>query len=121
MNQFSSFVNSAPVNWDRVFAFNDLSKDVRTHLARTYATLSATVLAAAVGAYVDMYIFHFGNLLTALGCIGLSLGITFTPEKNNVEKRLLMLLGAGFLNGASLGPLIGMSLLLNPSTVISAL
>lgn len=97
---------------------------VRTHLKNVYATLTMSVMTAAVGAYVHLFteLLRGGGILFSLLGAGLALGLFYTPDNGkNRLSRLAMLLGFAFLTGLGMGPLLEMAIMINPSIVPSAL
>lgn len=97
--------------------FSDLSPDVRSHLARVYGALAMTVLAAAVGAYCHL-LYHLGGVLSTVAVFALFFGVHSRSSPTHV--RYAMLLGLGFCQGLSLGPLINAVLHIDDSIVVTA-
>jgi len=102
-----------------------LSPPVKSHLKNVYSTLTATVLSASLGAYLHLYT----DLQSILGpwtqlliTLGLVLALVFTPDNGkNRNQRLGYLLGIGFFSGFSMGPLIEMTLFIDPKILPTAL
>lgn len=97
---------------------------VRTHLKNVYASLTMSVLAASVGAYVHLFtdLLQGGGIMFSLLGLGLALGLFMTPDNGkNRGMRMGMLLGFAFLTGLGLGPLLQMAIMMNPSLVPSAM
>jgi len=90
---------------------------VQQHLARVYSTLALTLLTTCVGVVVDLR-FHLGGTLSAIAGILLlvSLGM-----QQDVQTRVAMLGGYGFLQGLSLGPLIALAIRVDPAILVTAL
>ena len=75
---------------------------MRAHLKNVYASLSLSLLSAALGSYVHLYtnLLRGGGILYALLGLGLAMGLHFTPDNGkNRGKRMGMLLGFAFLSG----------------------
>jgi len=97
---------------------------VRTHLKNVYASLTMSVMAASVGAYVHLFtdLLQGGGIMFSLLGLGLALGLFMTPDNGkNRGMRMGMLLGFAFLTGLGLGPLLQMAIMMNPSLVPSAM
>jgi len=96
---------------------------VRGHLKNVYASLTMTVAASTVGAYVHLFtnILQGGGLLFSLVAAGLALGLFMTPDNGkNRGTRMAMLLGFGFLTGLGMGPMLQLAMMMNPTIVPSA-
>jgi len=96
---------------------------VRGHLKNVYASLTMTVAASTVGAYVHLFtnILQGGGLLFSLVAAGLAFGLFLTPDNGkNRGTRMAMLLGFGFLTGLGMGPMLQMAMMMNPSIVPTA-
>lgn len=95
--------------------------EVRHHLVRVYACLTATTALAAVGALCHLLNYWQAGILTALGSVGLAITLSMMQESpKNFYTRLSMLLGFGFLTGNSIGPLLDRVIALNPQIVVTA-
>jgi FtsH-binding integral membrane protein len=100
---------------------NKIEPEVRHHLVRVYACLTATTALAAVGAFCHLLNYWQAGILTALGSIGLAITLSMMQESpKNFYTRLSMLLGFGFLTGNSIGPLLDRVIALNPQIVVTA-
>lgn len=101
--------------------FTPLHPQVQQHIVRVYATLACAVLCASAGATAHL-MFNIGGTLTFLGALGSMIWLLFTPPTPyNQNKRLMMLGGVAFFDGACLGPLIGLALSMQAGLVITAL
>lgn len=88
---------------------------------RVYACLAATTACAAVGAFCHLLGMWEAGILTALGSVGLAIGLSvMIDDPKTFYTRLSMLLGFGFLTGNSIGPLLDRVISLNPQIVITA-
>eukprot|EP00088_Acartia_fossae_P038112 TRINITY_DN3940_c0_g1_i5.p1 TRINITY_DN3940_c0_g1~~TRINITY_DN3940_c0_g1_i5.p1 ORF type:complete len:263 (+),score=78.02 TRINITY_DN3940_c0_g1_i5:81-791(+) len=97
---------------------------VRKHLKNVYATLTMSIMSAAVGSYVHLYtnLLQGGGILFSLLGLGLAIGLYAYPDNGkNRTTRFGMMLGFAFLTGLGLGPLLDMAIMLNPTIVPSAL
>merc|ERR1712179_112035 len=96
---------------------------VRAHLKNVYATLTMSVLASSVGAYVHLFtdLLQGGGIVFSLLGAGLALGLFMTPDNGkNRGMRMGMMLGFAFLTGLGMGPLLQMAIMMNPQLVPSA-
>lgn len=111
--------------WFDVFfsgSFWNSEPEVRHHLVRVYACLTATTLCAAVGAFVHLFGIWEAGLLSGLGSIGLALYLSMSREDPKAfNQRLGMLLGFGLLTGNTIGPLLDMVISIEPQVVVTAL
>lgn len=96
--------------------------EVRHHLVRVYACLTATTLCATIGAIVHLFGWFEAGLLSGLGSIGLALYLSFaTPDPKTFYHRLGALLALGLLTGNSIGPLLDLVIAVEPQVVVTAL
>lgn len=105
-----------------VFKFDHLEGHVQKHLKKVYGTLSISMMAAGVGAYVHLFTgLMKAGLLTTLASLGLMLWLAFTHHsKENETKRLAILTGFTFFTGMSLGPVMDFVIDINPSIISTA-
>ena len=92
-------------------------------MKNVYASLTMTVAASTVGAYVHLFtnILQGGGLLFSLVAAGLAFGLFMTPDNGkNRGTRMAMLLGFGFLTGLGMGPMLQLAMMMNPTIVPSA-
>jgi len=116
----TTFGNSfSEINWNAVGKFHNISPRVRSHLDNVYATLTGTILSAAVGAAFFLE-FHIGGSWSFLVGLGLLIWLAATPS-HDVSKRLGILASFGFVQGLSLGPLLEHLIEVDPQIVITAL
>jgi len=106
------------INWSALGKNSPITPDIQAHLQNVYTTLAATILSAAVGSILFLRT-NFGGTFTFLAGMGLLFWLSITP-KQEVSKRLGILLGFSFLEGISLAPLIKHFLDVDPSIVTSA-
>lgn len=100
--------------------FSTISGPVRYHLQRVYTTLACALFVSAVGVYMHMLL-HIGGLITSLAFIATTMWLLSTPATPvNEGKRLALLTGAAFCEGASLGTLVEAVLHFDPSIVAIA-
>lgn len=100
--------------------FSTISGPVRYHLQRVYTTLACALFVSAVGVYMHMLL-HIGGLITSLAFIATTMWLVSTPATPvNEGKRLALLTGAAFCEGASLGTLVEAVLHFDPSIVAIA-
>jgi FtsH-binding integral membrane protein len=97
---------------------------VRSHLKNVYATLTMSIMTAALGSYVHLYtnFLQGGGFLFSMLGVGLAIGLYAYPDNGkNRSTRFGMMLGFAFLTGLGLGPLLDMAMMLDPSIIPSAL
>jgi len=109
-----------------------VSTRARRHLVNVYSTLLLTVACAAVGSMAHLR-YHIGGMVTHLASVLLALAITVMTSSSSpyqqpsssswikgVPNSLLMLCALGFVQGASIGPLIEMAVYLDSSLIVTA-
>lgn len=113
---------AAGLNMAALTDFSSLTPKGKAHLKNVYTSLAMTMLAASVGAYVNIFTASFltGNgFLTLIGTFGCLMGLSATRGPARAE-RLGMLLGFGFFSGVSAGPLIEAVAMINPTIPMTA-
>jgi FtsH-binding integral membrane protein len=87
---------------------------------QVYTTLACALFVSAVGVYIHMLL-HIGGLITSLAFIATTMWLVSTPATPvNEGRRLALLTGAAFCEGASLGTLVEAVLHFDPSIVAIA-
>lgn len=107
------------INWSALKQTSAITPDIQQHLTNVYSTLCGTLLSAFAGSVFYLTTFIGGGLTFFAGLL-LLIWLNMTPQ-HEVSKRLALLMGFGFAEGMSIGPLIYATLNLNPSIVTSAL
>jgi len=107
------------INWSAIGKTGSITPEIRAHLTNVYTTLAASILVAAIGSIVFLKTFY-GNALTFLAGFGLIFWLAMTPREE-VTKRLAILMGFSFLEGLSLGPLLLQVADIDPSIITTAL
>jgi FtsH-binding integral membrane protein len=97
----------------------DINEPVRKHLAKVYATLALTVIAAMGGAIAHVQ-FNIGGIITGLLTFVAMFFLATDRDKTNIPKRLGVVAACGFFKGASLGPLIQHAFHTDPSILVTA-
>lgn len=106
--------------FNKIFNLGHIDARIQSHLQKVYATLAACVVVAAVGVSVEMS-YHLGGTLTTLAAFAsLTALLWMAPTPQNEAKRYGTLALFSFLQGVSMGPLIGLALDVNPSLVLLA-
>ncbi|KRY34288.1 Bax inhibitor 1, partial [Trichinella spiralis] len=113
LNTLSSFYNTLD---------QKIEKPVQTHLRRVYFSLSASLLAAAAGAYVHLFTdFISGSVWSVLGSLVLLITINATVHtRENELYRFLALMAFSALSGLSTGPLLDFVISVNASLIVTA-
>jgi len=120
MDAFFSTSSAAAGGWryDSLKNFREISPAVQSHLKLVYLTLCFALASSAVGAYLHIAL-NIGGLLTLLGCIG-SIVWLFSVPVYQERKRFGLLMAAALLEGASVGPLIKLTIDFDPSILVTA-
>ncbi|KAL9264483.1 Bax inhibitor 1-like protein [Drosera capensis] len=105
-------------SFDTLKNFHQISPRVQNHLKLVYLTLCCALFASAVGAYVHI-LWNIGGWLTTFGFLGCIGALVAFPEKEE-KMRVRLLMAAGLLEGASVGPLIQRAIEVNPSILVTA-
>lgn len=111
-------VFSENFNISEVFAFGSLKNSTKSHLSQVYQLLSGLIASCAVGVYLNIA-FGYGGSMTGLMGFMCILYVSFSEEKS--FGRLMALFGFGILEGMSLGGLVSLSLMIDPSIVVTSL
>jgi len=108
-------------NFMRELQFGKLEKRVKSHLMKVYTAMGLSLIACAVGSYLHMINLFTAGLLTGLGMIGAAIGLMMmAPTVENLSTRFALLMGVATLAGINQGPLVEMSIRLEPSLVMTA-
>ncbi len=99
--------------YEGVLNFTDISAKTQEHLVKVYIALCLTVLAGALGVVVNLYT-GIGGLFTSLASIACIWWLGNDLDKSNLQKRGVILLSFGALQGMSVGPLVGLALHVAP-------
>lgn len=123
MDAFSSFFESQSSSrnswsYDSLKNFRQISPTVQNHLKQVYLSLCCALIASAVGAYFHV-LWNIGGLLTTIGCMATMAWLLATPPYEE-QKRVSLLMAAGLLEGASIGPLIDLAIDFDPSILVGA-
>jgi len=102
---------------------SSMEPDVQKHMKNVYGAVSIACGSAGIGAFVHLYGSVIGaGLLTSIGAIACLMGLLATPhERKNEPTRLGLLGGFGFLSGVNIGPLLEISIMINPTIMMEAL
>lgn len=115
------------MNFENIMSSLDrrLEPSVKGHLKQVYSTLTMSVLSAAAGSYIHMYSNlsqYIGGFLNLILTTGLLIALYSTPDNGkNQQRRLSYLLGFSALSGLGLGPLIEVTLYIDPTILPTAL
>jgi FtsH-binding integral membrane protein len=99
------------------------SAHVMAHLRSVYSLMGICLMCCALGSYVAVRgLFMAGSFLGGIISLLLFLGVVFIPaEKQNLKKRVGLLLGAAFFTGHGMWPIIANALALDPGLIITSL
>lgn len=94
---------------------------MQKHLQKVYSTLTCAIAVMALGAFCDM-VYGFGGIITnliAFGCLMALVAVQPTPS--NLNNRYAYLATFAFCQGAGLGDLLSLALMINPAIIFTAL
>lgn len=119
---FNSMSGLSQFDMANIFKMNDYSSQTQNHLFQVYLSLMLCVLAAACGAATSMYfrVTSDMSMLGALGAMGMLMWISWDTRKEEVQRRMGLLCGFGFLEGLSIGPLAALAVLIDPALIVTA-
>uniref|UniRef100_U5EYS3 Putative bax-mediated apoptosis inhibitor tegt/bi-1 n=1 Tax=Corethrella appendiculata TaxID=1370023 RepID=U5EYS3_9DIPT len=101
---------------------NNIEPQLRYHLSKVYACLTATTFAATLGSLIHLRGIWEAGFLSAIISLVLVLALTFTPDNGkNFPMRFGMLMGFGAFTGHSLGLLLEQVIFINPQILVTAL
>jgi len=101
-----------------LFKTDLVPQEVRFHLVRVYTVLAITLLFATIGIYVQLT-YHFGGgIISWVSCLGLLFAIKLGGFQEREQTVMLGLFG--FFKGTAIGPLVSVSLYIDPSLVVMA-
>ncbi|CAL5197929.1 unnamed protein product [Lathyrus oleraceus] len=123
MDAFTSFFDSQSSsrnrwNYDSLKNFRQISPVVQNHIKRVYFTLCCAIAASAAGAFVHV-LWNIGGFLTTVASIGTMIWLLSTPPFEE-RKRVYLLMASAFFQGASIGPLIDLAIVIDASLIVTA-
>jgi len=107
------------INWRAVGKNEALTPMIREHLGKVYSTLSILILTAAMGTITEMKTHFISSTIALFATVGLLVWF-HTISQVELAKRFLVLLSIAFLQGFFLGPLVTVTLDIDPSIVATA-
>jgi FtsH-binding integral membrane protein len=113
----SAFGVGSGFNFEVLTKTADLTPEVQTHLVKVYATLALTLVLAGAGVQLHL-LYNVGGVLTTVltfVCMA-ALGMF---SKDRLQLRVALLAVFAVCQGASIGPLVALSLQIDP-TLFSA-
>ncbi|GMH40044.1 hypothetical protein BSKO_07948 [Bryopsis sp. KO-2023] len=117
---FVDRLSGRSINFDSLLKFSNLDVRVQAHLKRVYATLACALVVCAVGAYVNV-LTGLGGMVSLLGSVGSVFWLSTTPNlPSTLNKRYSLLGVTAFLQGCSIGPLVGNVWSYNPGLIMTA-
>jgi len=99
-----------------------LEQPIQHHLKQVYTCLTMSTIAAAAGAFINLYS-KVGNVfLISIAAMGFLLTLFATPDESgkNAKSRIGLLLGFAFCTGFGLGPLLDTVIRINPAIIPTA-
>ncbi|KAJ1415020.1 Bax inhibitor 1-related [Sesbania bispinosa] len=123
MDAFTSFFDSQSSSrsrwsYDTLKNFRQISPLAQNHIKRVYFTLCCAVAASAIGAFLHV-LWNIGGFLTTVASLGSMIWLLSTPTFEE-QKRVSLLMASALFQGASIGPLIDLALVIDPSLIFSA-
>ncbi|KAK2356340.1 bax inhibitor [Trifolium repens] len=117
---FFDFQSSSTNRWnyDSLKNFRQISPIVQNHIKRVYFTLCCAIAASAVGAFLHV-LWNIGGFLTTLACFGTMIWLLSTPPFEE-QKRVYLLMASALFQGASIGPLIDLAIVIDSSLILTA-
>ncbi|CAH1789795.1 unnamed protein product [Owenia fusiformis] len=112
----------SPENIRKLLEFGNLEKPVQKHLKNVYSCLAISMMSAAVGAYLTVFMgIMQGGFLTCIISLGLLFWLFSTPHnRENVPKRLGIMGAFALFTGFSLGPILNAVMYIDSSIVPTA-
>jgi FtsH-binding integral membrane protein len=106
--------------FSKLFDVGHIDARIQAHLRDVYGALAGCVLAAAAGAAVDVR-FGIGGVLTTIAAFAALFAVlSLPPTPANARKRAGALAAFSFLEGVSMGPLIGLAVAVHPAALVLA-
>lgn len=99
---------------------NDISSEVQRYLADVFGILCLCLVFFGLGVTVNLWT-GIGGLFSILLSFGLVVYIGYDPDKSYSLRRISLVCLFGVLQGMSLGPLIGLAILVDPNILLSAI
>jgi len=102
-----------------------VASEVKKHLVNVYTSLLLTTLSSCLGVTFFMYTF-FPPIISIIAAIGLLVYLVFRPEvtddkpDTSASYRMVALMGYGFFQGASIGGLVLLAMMIDPKIVLTA-
>ena len=119
---FNSMSGLSQFDIANIFKLNDYNSQTQNHLFQVYLSLMLCVLAAACGSATSMYFRVTSNMsmLGSLAAMGMLMWITMDSRKDELQRRMGLLCGFGFLEGLSVGPLLSLAVRIDPALIVTA-
>lgn len=105
----------------RELQFGKLEPRVKGHLTKVYTAMGLSLMTCAAGSYIHMAGFFTAGILSTLACLGCVLALVgMDREKYSHSTRFSVLMGAAALCGINQGPLVELSVAVDPALVMTA-
>jgi len=100
-----------------------LEPHIKDHLKDVYSTMAMALLSASIGGYIHLYTtLMSGGMMSTLGTLGFGIALFATKDDpKNRTTRLGYLMGLALCTGLSMGPLLNVAIMVNPTLVPTAL
>lgn len=113
------FMDRVQPGMDKLFTMSHLKSDTKAHLKKVYSALTLTLMAAAAGSILAIYVPILGNAFVNL-IAGLYLICSLANRQGTNRERLLKMLAFGGVSGAGLRPLLDLTIRVNPNIMPTA-
>jgi len=120
MSNLDSVVNRS-IEWSALTKTSKITPEVQNHLTKVYSTLGAALFMCGFGVYVNIVTGFGRGFLFVIMAFATMIFLGVTPNtKENRIMRFSTLMGFGFLEGLSLGPLIQNVIDIDPRIIMTA-
>jgi len=104
---------------------SSVASEVKKHLVNVYTSLVITTLCSCLGVTFFIYTF-FPPIISMIAAIAMLVYLVFRPEVTDTKPdtsaslRMAALMGYGFFQGATIGGLVLLALMIDPRVVLTA-
>lgn len=107
------------IKWHFIFVGVLSSPRVQSHLLKVYSSLALTLLTSAIGVAADIK-FQLGGVLSSIGMAMIMASLALQKDQMSNQQRVGLMGVYGFLQGCSLGQLVGLAVEVNPNIPLVA-
>jgi FtsH-binding integral membrane protein len=113
------FLDRVQPGMEKLFTMSHLKNDTKAHLKKVYSALTLTLMAAAAGSVLAIYVPILSNGFVNL-IAGIYLLFSLASRQGTNRERLVKMLGFGAVTGAGLRPLLNLTIRVNPNIMPTA-